>query len=64
MFRSIAETDLANLARPREIGERVNSNVSRAVPEPRPDYEAMRRLLEDPTAAKKIDIEKAASFAR
>lgn len=38
--------DFTEMFTPKPIGETVNSHVVPAVPEPRPDYDAMQRLIE------------------
>lgn len=44
MYTSLASLNVTELLRPAPEGERVNSLVVPAVPEPQPDYETMRRL--------------------
>jgi len=43
---SIAATKLADLLQPRSSGEPVNAHVVEAVTEPKPDFDAMKRLIE------------------
>jgi hypothetical protein len=38
--------DFTELFRPKPVGERINAHVVPAVPEPKPDYAAMQRLIE------------------
>ena len=43
---AFGSTDFTELFRPKPVGERVNAHVVPAVPEPKPDYAAMQRLIE------------------
>ena len=50
MLDSIASLTITELLRPRLHGEQVNTTVTQAVREPSPDYEAMRRLVDNSRA--------------
>ncbi len=43
---SIAATKLADLLQPKSTGEPVNVHVVESVSEPKPDFDAMKRLIE------------------
>jgi hypothetical protein len=43
---SIAATKLADLVQPKTAGDPVNVHVVEAVNEPKPDFDAMKRLIE------------------
>lgn len=48
MLQALAATDLSQVTRPKEVGNRLNANVICAVPERQPDYEGMRKLVSAP----------------
>ena len=41
----LANSDLSEIFKPKTVGETVNTHVVMAVPEPKPDYAAMQRLI-------------------
>jgi len=47
MNNAIATIDLSELLRQQPTGEPVNTHVVEASREPRPDFEAMRKLVHD-----------------
>lgn len=46
MFRSIASTKLEDVLQPKPVGEPVKSHVVAPAPEPKPDFDAMKRMIE------------------
>ena len=53
-MRSVAATDLADLLRPKSVGEMVNVHVVESIEEPHPDFDAMRRTIEGPSLEKTV----------
>ena len=46
MMYPIASTKLSEVLKATSVGERVNVHVVESVPEPRPDFDAMQRVIE------------------
>ena len=42
----LGSTDFTEIFKPKPVGEKVNSHVVPAVAEPKPDYDAMQRLID------------------
>lgn len=60
-MEAFGSTDFTEVFRPKPVGESVNVHVVPAVPEPRPDYDAMQRLIDSgrsPPAAPKGEPQK------
>jgi hypothetical protein len=45
-LNAFGSADFTELFRPKPVGEKVNTHVVPAVPEPKPDYAAMQRLID------------------
>ena len=45
MYEHLASTKMSDVLRPQSSGETVNVHVTQYAVEPKPDYEAMRRLV-------------------